>query len=554
MLNKILFKIICIGLIFAQFFPLFAASTDEWFSVQEQLQIEKFTNKFENEAQEKAMFHRNKIIQLIRDKIWMIDNVKAKNMLEQIIKNLEGNNLIRENIAWTKINTSSGVSWEINITQNSLGTSLTQTWWIADKNFYFVVSIYLDGKDEKATTVEEMETMRSQLAKIDKNLRVSWAMTNVFVFHESNRPQLAKVLEMVDKYHDEISFWYGFPNNQYTITSFKGQIMEWLYRFRYNALNKFHVGGTMNDYKNVFRSIPEKYRPTSVTTYAINPEQAQWVRDNLWIDTFMGWTATQYHVDQLSWEGSPLMPYWSDKNNPLVPAQNDAVNSKAIFMNTITVDPIGSTYIDGQSRWTIHPADPLTGWRSQLYTIKQYLTNPYKDKNNINYISLFIDINWILRDQILKSDWENIITLWPKDVPVKIVWPKEFAEQFKKTVWNNNDTARFSLLFRGSGEQRVGFVSDSSIQYFWTETKTERIILKKQDDETIWKIIDFTDYAKLPIPILQYTTKGNEENVSYITGRNFKLAPYASLTDDEKKRIKEHLQNIGFKERVDFTE
>lgn len=419
---------------------------------------------------------------------------------------------------------------------------------------FFVVSIYLDGSwvgKNGATTIEEMDIMRSQLATINPNIKVSWALSSLFVFQESNRPQLAHVLQMVDTYGDEISIGVWFPNNQYNIDTWIPFAKEWIYMYRYNALNSLHVQWTVDKPKEVFNSIPSKYRPTSVTTYAINHKQAEWVRTNFGINAFMWWTANTYYVDQLSWEGSPFMPYWSHVNNPMIPAQNDATNSHSVFLNTITVDPIGSRYSSGESRWTIHPADPETNWVTQLHTINQYLNNPYHDKNTINYISLFVDINWILRTPSMKQSWDNIIQWWPKNKIVNIVWIKQFANIFTATAWNNNNSNEFSLLFRWSWWQKWIYTSPSDTQYLWSETKTERIVLKKQDHEASWSIIDFTDYTK-PIPTLRYTTLGRDDDLSYITGRNYKITPTAPITQDQKNRAKERLQKLKFSESVNY--
>jgi hypothetical protein len=66
-------------------------------------------------------------------------------------------------------------------------------------------------------------------------------MTNDFVFHEQNRPQLTRVLKMVDEYGDEISIGYGFPNNKETLDSWEVKMKEWIYMYRYNALNNIHI-------------------------------------------------------------------------------------------------------------------------------------------------------------------------------------------------------------------------------------------------------------------------------------------------------------------------
>lgn len=437
-------------------------------------------------------------------------------------------------------------------------TSINQILNNVSKNDYFVVSIFLDGVwtgDDGSTKIAEMDIIRSQLMRISPNIKVSWALTNNFVFHEYNRPQLKYVIEMVDKYWDEISIGSGFPNNQYDLKKWSYMMEEWIYRYRYNTFSELHVNWTLTDPAWVWKTIPAKYRPTSVTTYAINGEQAKRVHDVFWITAFMWWTATQYNVDQLSWEGSPLMPYWSHINNPMIPAQDDTTNSREIFINTITIDPIGSRYSSWQSRWTIHPADPLTTFRdgkTQLHTVKQYLNNPYHDQNTINYLSFFIDINWILRNPDLKKSWNNIIAWWPTNKNINIVWIREFADIFAQAAWNNNDKIRFVLLFRWSWETVKNYYSSpQDTLYLWIESKKERIVLSKTDAGNIRTIIDFTDYTKV-IPKLKYTTNGNEEDISYVTWRNYKLTPTALLTAGEIESVKVKIKELNLNELVDY--
>ncbi|KAF6612192.1 peptidase m28, partial [Paenibacillus sp. EKM208P] len=100
-------------------------------------------------------------------------------------------------------------------------------------------------------------------------------------------------------------------------------------------------------------------------------------------------------------EGSPLMPYWSHKDNPIVPAQGLTNNSGIVFMNSITIDPIGSRYTKDSSRWTLHPGDPYvteTDAAPQLYIAQQYLDNPYQRLNTVNYMSIILDVNWLAKN------------------------------------------------------------------------------------------------------------------------------------------------------------
>lgn len=425
--------------------------------------------------------------------------------------------------------------------------------WLNRKQ-YFAVSLLLEGSGAEATTIAEMETMRNMLTTIHPNAKVTWAMDNRFVFDEANRPQLAKVMEYVDLYGDEAGIASGYPNNTYTLADWAVEMDSWLYMYRYNALNYLHVGGTSGD-PSVLASIPDKYKPKSLSTNAINPVQAAWLKEHVQIDAFMGWAAGHYNVGQLSAEGSPLMPYWAHSSNPMIPSQNPANHSGTVFFNAITIDPIGSHYVSGSSRWTIHPADPYVSEYNALpqrHVASQYMMNPFQNGNTMNYLSLVISMNWTLRTPNLIATWQDFIASFPQDADVSIVGIHKLAEQFKSKAGNTNDNTQFTLMFRGSGytAQPGGETSDADLRYLWTETATERIILSKRDHEPSWNIIDFTDYSKTPVTPLPFTTGGAAEDISYITGRNYRLAPHAPLTQDELERVKSRLNGIRFNDAV----
>ncbi|MBR2563397.1 MAG: DUF3863 domain-containing protein, partial [Paenibacillus sp.] len=419
---------------------------------------------------------------------------------------------------------------------------------------YMGISILLEDTGAQATTIAEMDEIRSMFSSIDPSLKVTWAMDNRFVFGESQRPQLQRLLQYVDAYGDEVGIVSGYPNNNYSLSQWADEMNSWMYMYRYNAFTNLHQGGTNGD-PSVWNSIPERYRPKSLSTLAVNPEQALWLKQHFQIDSFMGWAATQYNVDQLSAEGSPLMPYWSNINNPMVPAQSMADNSGLIFMNAITIDPIGSRYTTGSSRWTIHPADPYVVELSalpQLRTTSNYMSNPYRDQNTLNYLSLVIGANWVMRTPNLKENLSKYIQQFPREAVTQVVGVHQLAEIYKQRSGGTNDHSKFTLMFRGTGYTTAlgGNESPANLRYLWMETKTERIILSKEDQETEWNIIDFTDYSRTPVPVLPYTQNGAADDISYVTGRNYKLNPTAPLTPSELDRVYRRLQSLNFNEPV----
>ncbi|MEC0330006.1 S-layer homology domain-containing protein [Paenibacillus macerans] len=426
---------------------------------------------------------------------------------------------------------------------------------------YFAVSLMLQGQDPgSTTTVEQIEQARQLLMdRFGPNIKVTWAMENRFVFVETNRPQLKKVLEYVDQYGDEVGILDGYPNNLYELPFWELRMNEWLYMYRYNALNELHQSGTLGS-PSVFESMDtdqyRKYLPKSLTSFTVNPEQTQWLKDHFKITSAMGWSATQYNVNGMYGEGSPLMPYWSNKNNPMVPAQGFTDNSGTVFMNSITIDPIGSRYTQDSSRWTLHPGDPYvneTDAAPQLYIAQQYLDNPFQRINTVNYMSIILDINWLASNHNMSQIWENFVNHFPIGREVEIVGVDGLKQIYESSAGSNNDHAEFTLMFRGSGIKTAMDSNNSpaNLRYLWTENASQRIILSKEDGDEAWSIIDFTDYTRVPVPKTPYNLN-KDTDVSYVTGRNFKLNPTAPLTAEEIQRIKDRLKEIYFAEEVNY--
>ncbi|KJD45157.1 peptidase M28, partial [Paenibacillus terrae] len=430
------------------------------------------------------------------------------------------------------------------------------------KKQYFAVSMMLQGREAgDTTTVDQIKQARQLLMDhFGPNLKVTWAMENTFVFVDTNRPQLKQVLEYVDQYGDEVGILDGYANNLYDLPKWKARMNEWLYMYRYNALNELHQGGSMGS-PSVFESMDtdqyRKYLPKSLTSFTVNPEQTQWLKDHYKITSAMGWSATQYNVNNMYGEGSPLMPYWSNKDNPIVPAQGLTDNSGIVFMNSITIDPIGSRYTKDSSRWTLHPGDPYvneTDAAPQLYIAQQYLDNPYQRLNTVNYMSIILDINSFAKKHNMSQIWDNFVNHFPADREVEIVGVDGLKQIYESSAGSNNDHSEFSLMFRGSGFKTTMDSNNSpaNLRYLWTENASQRIILSREDGDAAWSIIDFTDYTRSPVPKTPYNNIDLKTDVSYVTGRNFKLKPTAPLTAEEIQRVKDRLKEIYFAEEVNY--
>lgn len=403
-------------------------------------------------------------------------------------------------------------------------------------NIPMVIGILVDLSDKEINPAEFMY-LRDKINTSSPEHKIGWALkTNIR--NTVSESYIASVFGMmrffVDRYGDSIGIGFGFMNHNLSFEFMMKYISHLDTKFS-NYINMQDY--TINDFDenqktNYFTTIDNKYRPKFVLAYSINQKQIKWLRDNLGIKAFMCWTATQTNVDGFSGEGTILSPYYPHKLNPMIPAQNMNDAFDCIIFNTITIDPIGCRYLSGESRWTIHPADPLTSGKEQILTIKRYLTNNLRKKNTINYFSLFFDANWILAESNIRSAWNNISDfIFGPNTNITITSPDDFVHEYMKNHTTNNDI-NYMLDFRGTGVTKNTYSSPYELRYVWTETKKQRLIFEV-DEKNNYKIIDFTDYTK-PIDELK-----QQPITNYITGRNFKYNQNYVLTDDEKIRSKD---------------
>lgn len=422
-----------------------------------------------------------------------------------------------------------------------------------NKSTPLVMGILIDFSDKDILPIDLLH-FRDKIHVESPNSTIGWAIkTNLK--NTTSESLIANIFGLVkyfiDRYGDSMGLGFGFMNHNLPMSFMKHYVKHLDAKYtRYinlgdHTFNNYNSVTNMNELIEVsyFKNIPIKYRPKFIMSYSINQEQVDWINENLDIKIFMCWTATQTNVDGFSGDGTILSPYYMHKQNPMIPAQTMEDSNGCLIFNTMTIDPIGCRYTKGESRWTLHPADPLTDGAQQILLIKRYLTNPLKSFNTINYLSIFVDANWVFTNAKLKPVWESIIqfVLQPHTNIVlnsPNVFGCDFVSQHK-----NNDNIDFMLDFRGTNISKAGNSSLFATRFVWAESKTQRIIFDVKrtsllsnecndgsEEHNEYKVIDFTDYTK-PVKKLEINASTN-----YITGRNFKLFPDEVLTDDEKIR------------------
>jgi len=452
---------------------------------------------------------------------------KIVEQIEEILENYDKYNHIRKNANELAKKRFSYNSWVDEIID---GMKEYNSNYIKHKNvdnIELALGIYIDGYTE----LNKMINMREKIALINKENKVSWVISHdlvklTYTFVSST---INIINNFVNKYGDTISIGFGFMNHRVSMEKMIDQIKK-----IENIYTNILLLGDKVESNILFEHVPENMKPKSIMSYSISQYQIEWIKNNLGITNFMCWTATQTNVDGFSGEGTILSPYYTHINNPMVPSNNDSNSSGCLMLNTISVDPIGCRHTTGESRWTIHPADPMTDGYSQIMLFRRYLSNPFLKTNHFNYMSLFLDINWILSNKNLNNAWDTILKFL-KSISFKFNSIDGVCNNYKKMYANNNNI-NFKLQINGLGYEKNSKKSEVDKTYLWYEDNNNRIIYEKNNDD--YNVIDFTDYNKDIIPLKQIS------DTNYITGKNYKLKKDTELTDKEIEISKDIIKKI----------
>lgn len=392
-----------------------------------------------------------------------------------------------------------------------------------------VFGVYLDNNYIK---LEKIIELRENINAINGCNKVSWNLNSSFINLQYTyvSSMISLINHYVNKYGDSISLGFGFLNHVLSLEQMIDSIKEFEKKYTEILL----LENKKRKSNKLFGNIPKNMRPKSVMSYSISQHQIKWIKENLNIKYFMSWTATQTNTDGFSGAGTILSPYYTHKDNPMVVAKNDDESSGCILLNTLSVDPIGCRHTTGESRWTIHPADPMTDGESQIMLFRRYLSNKFIGKNHFNYMSIFFDTNWIYNTEHLYKSWNNILNFLKK-ISIKINTIDNVCDKYT-SMYKNNDGIDFKLYMNGLGFEKCERKSEIDKTYLWYENKNNRIIFEKNNDK--YDVIDFTNYNKEVKPLEQI----NETN--YITGKNYKLSRDAELTEEETKIAKNILDDL----------
>lgn len=332
------------------------------------------------------------------------------------------------------------------------------------------IGFYIDNYID----IDKLVNFRNYVNSINKKNKITWCFTiDFFKLIYTYVSSVVNVIDyFVNTYNDSIGLGFGFMNHKLTLDQMINDII-----FINNIYTNILTLNTVEVNTILFSQINENMKPKSVMSYSINQDHIKWIKDNLGIKYFMSWTATQTNVDDFSGEGTILSPYYMHKDNPMIPANNINDSNGCLILNNITIDPVGCRNINGESRWTIHPADPLTDGLSQIMLFRRYLSNIFIDKNHFNYFSFFFDSKWIFENSNLYNSMNNILSFL-KSISIRIMSIDELCNNYT-SKYKDNNYINFKLLTNGLGFKKDNNESNKDIYYLWYENKNYRIIYNK---------------------------------------------------------------------------
>lgn len=166
---------------------------------------------------------------------------------------------------------------------------------------------------------------------------------------------------------------------------------------------------------------------------------------------------SQTGVDRFQGEGTKLFPYYPSATNASVPGSQDIV-----LCNSLSPDPLGCRVLTGDSRWTLHPADPEpTNANSQKHILDQALLQ--------DEYPLFVypEIDWLYsNNEVLSNNWKSFVDyLATKDI--EVISMKDYNTHFRIAYPDNFHEN--GMVFTGSGITKGNSTSDANKKQYWYE-------------------------------------------------------------------------------------
>lgn len=170
------------------------------------------------------------------------------------------------------------------------------------------------------------------------------------------------------------------------------------------------------------------------------------------------WTVwSQTGVDRFQGEGTKLFPYYPSATNASVPWTQDLV-----LCNSLSADPLGCRVLTGDSRWTLHPADPNpASSNSQKHIIDQALLQ--------DEYPLFVypEVDWLYSNsQVLSNNWKSFVDYLATKT-ISVISMKDYNIHFR-ALYPDNIHQNW-MVFTWSWITKWNSTSSSNKKQYWYE-------------------------------------------------------------------------------------
>lgn len=293
------------------------------------------------------------------------------------------------------------------------------------------INILLQNTINVTTTT--IADMRNYIMSAIPTAKITWCPDNNFIFpwnKNSENSLIASYLLL----GDELAIWDWFPVINYpTLPLFEWHINEWFA----NALTRY-------------------WRWTKVACWWYFPASYLEYLVTKWIEIANATVWSQTWVDRFQWEWTRLFPYYPSSENASVPWILNIVSC-----NSLSADPLGCRVLSWDSRWTLHPADPLTSWLSQIHILWQSLLNKEYP------LFVYLEVDWLYSwAWLLSNNWKTTVDFL-KTTDIQVISMLDYNSYHRKNYKDNNQ-CRW-MVFTWSWITYWNSSSPSNKKQYWYE-------------------------------------------------------------------------------------
>ena len=256
-------------------------------------------------------------------------------------------------------------------------------------------------------TVANIDDLRGYVDQAIPGGKVTFAPDNGFAFPGNKDDENVAVADYVEG-GDGLSMGDGFPAVDHPVLAdFQASVDEFL-------------TSSMTRYGR---------QPTAATAWHYPASYLAYLRAN-GITTATATVWSQTNVDRFQGEGSRLFPYYPSEENSFVPARS-GTGVDVVSCNSLSPDPIGCRALTGDSRWTLHPADPDTDSSdTQKHILDQALLNEGYP------LFVTVEVDWLYSNPDLIARFKEFID-YAATKDVELITLDEFGSRFRNARQDN---------------------------------------------------------------------------------------------------------------------